>query len=435
MRNIEDLGINLNYVKGLPSEHLKYYGTPMPSSCALTWCMHATGFNRIFTREDMKEFFFRLAISLESMSLVETWLEKGRLMTYHVDGSEYILTLQDVIAHFGIEVANSLHNSSSRKSFLNSIKDKIGSAMLIGSLNGFSVIPPVMNDNGEIKYTAHKHVSELTDTLISKAEFFAADLMKFVPEELFEARHPLMDQKEIEIEERGVTVRNLPEFDIESIPQDVIEICLGKMFNSEFSEKCLNDRELFDKSVKPLIYLAWLWANDLMESDGIFAYEKEGVKLDHQDYELEDGGSNLLTTTEDYNLRELSEYLKIGSFWMQKRTCLDMQRLSLLFICQFNVVRSRTAEILWDSYGWSTKSAGIDEDSRVRITPELINWADVIFVMEDYQAEYMRENFAAQIGNRNIVVLDVHENFSFMQKELKELLTEKVTRYLESLPA
>ncbi len=83
-----DIGINLAFTKGLPAEHFRYYGKAMPASYAMAWCMIATGFSRIFTKEDLREFLFRIPISLHSRGLVETWLEKERLMGYKVNGIE-----------------------------------------------------------------------------------------------------------------------------------------------------------------------------------------------------------------------------------------------------------------------------------------------------------------------------------------------------------
>lgn len=112
------------------------------------------------------------------------------------------------------------------------------------------------------------------------------------------------------------------------------------------------------------------------------------------------------------------------------KTSLENHGLKLLFVCQSNVVRSRTAETLWKSYGWKARSAGISEGSRVRISPELIDWSNVIFVMEEYMEEYLVKHFAAEVGTREIVILDVHENFYYMQDELQTLLKEKVEGYL-----
>jgi predicted protein tyrosine phosphatase len=55
----------------------------------------------------------------------------------------------------------------------------------------------------------------------------------------------------------------------------------------------------------------------------------------------------------------------------------------ILFICGRNKRRSPTAEqVFTSSPGLDVASAGLDEDSDTVVSPELLTWAEVIFVME-----------------------------------------------------
>ena len=86
-----DLILNFRFTKGLPLYHFQDKNEPLPSSFAMAWCMLATSVSRIFTKEDMREFLFRLAITLHSLDLVENWLMKDGLMSYSVKGKQYVL--------------------------------------------------------------------------------------------------------------------------------------------------------------------------------------------------------------------------------------------------------------------------------------------------------------------------------------------------------
>jgi len=56
---------------------------------------------------------------------------------------------------------------------------------------------------------------------------------------------------------------------------------------------------------------------------------------------------------------------------------------NVLFVCSRNRLRSPTAEqVFADWPGIETASAGVDHDADNPLTPELLQWADVIFVME-----------------------------------------------------
>ena len=62
-------------------------------------------------------------------------------------------------------------------------------------------------------------------------------------------------------------------------------------------------------------------------------------------------------------------------------------RMNLLFVCARNRLRSPTAErIFADWPGVDTASAGTAADAEAPVTPELLDWADVIMVMEPVPA-------------------------------------------------
>lgn len=57
--------------------------------------------------------------------------------------------------------------------------------------------------------------------------------------------------------------------------------------------------------------------------------------------------------------------------------------MKLLFLCSQNKRRSLTAERIFSSYsGIEVKSAGTESNARMKVSPGLIGWADLIFGME-----------------------------------------------------
>lgn len=56
---------------------------------------------------------------------------------------------------------------------------------------------------------------------------------------------------------------------------------------------------------------------------------------------------------------------------------------NVLFLCSQNRLRSPTAEAVFSNIdGFEVRSAGLNNDAVVRVSPELVEWADYIFVME-----------------------------------------------------
>lgn len=100
----------------------------------------------------------------------------------------------------------------------------------------------------------------------------------------------------------------------------------------------------------------------------------------------------------------------------------------LLFICSANLQRSPTAEVIFkDKY--ITKSAGIDINSPVRLSRELLVWADIVFVMEDWHLDEIKKRYPDI--HKRIICLNIPDRYFKMDKELIRLLREKVKEYLD----
>ena len=103
----------------------------------------------------------------------------------------------------------------------------------------------------------------------------------------------------------------------------------------------------------------------------------------------------------------------------------------LLFVCSQNKFRSPTAEVIFANYpGIETLSAGTNNDAIAPISGDLIAWTDIVLVMEKHHKNKVSKKFGNQLGNRRLVVLNVPDNFEYMQEELVQLLKAKLPRYI-----
>lgn len=101
----------------------------------------------------------------------------------------------------------------------------------------------------------------------------------------------------------------------------------------------------------------------------------------------------------------------------------SLQAIKVLFICNQNKNRSKTAEELFNGK-FITKSAGLYNEQPV--TENQIVWADVVVVMEDEQRAELAKRFPIQYLQKRIVSLDIPDMFNYQQQELVELLKLKV---------
>jgi predicted protein tyrosine phosphatase len=103
----------------------------------------------------------------------------------------------------------------------------------------------------------------------------------------------------------------------------------------------------------------------------------------------------------------------------------------VLFICEGNVHRSRTAEALYASApGIQARSAGLSHLAKVQVTEELLAWADTIFVMQRRLVKMLRQRFDAVLLGKEVVCLRVPDDYQFLQPELLTILVERLTPYL-----
>jgi predicted protein tyrosine phosphatase len=103
----------------------------------------------------------------------------------------------------------------------------------------------------------------------------------------------------------------------------------------------------------------------------------------------------------------------------------------VLFVCSQNELRSPTAERVFSGRrDIEVASAGLNHDAPQPVTPELLAWADVIFVMEKAHLSRMRGRFRKHLNRQRLVCLDIPDLYDYMEPALVELLEAKVPKYL-----
>jgi predicted protein tyrosine phosphatase len=99
----------------------------------------------------------------------------------------------------------------------------------------------------------------------------------------------------------------------------------------------------------------------------------------------------------------------------------------ILFICGANRLRSPTAEQTFSKLlNIETDSAGLNAEADQRVSPEQIEWADIIFVMEKSQRVKLAKQFRKYLNGKRVISLDIPDKYTFMQPELVVLLEKKV---------
>jgi len=106
----------------------------------------------------------------------------------------------------------------------------------------------------------------------------------------------------------------------------------------------------------------------------------------------------------------------------------------VLFVCSQNKLRSPTAAQVFAGYpGIETDSAGTNRGATVELSPEHIQWADVIFVMEPAHRRKIQQKFKRHLNRQRLLCLNIPDDFSFMDPKLVALLEMKVSPVLQRL--
>ena len=105
--------------------------------------------------------------------------------------------------------------------------------------------------------------------------------------------------------------------------------------------------------------------------------------------------------------------------------------MKLLFLCSQNKRRSLTAEKIFDGYeGNECRSAGTEANSRIKVTEGMIGWADIIFCMEKKHLRRLKTKYAETVRNKQVKVLNIYDDYEYMDEELIALLESSVENIL-----
>ena len=103
--------------------------------------------------------------------------------------------------------------------------------------------------------------------------------------------------------------------------------------------------------------------------------------------------------------------------------------MNVLFVCNQNENRSKTAEFLFKDR-FNTKSAGLFNNL---LTEEQLKWANLVFVMEEFQRTEISKRFPKEYLKKRILCLDIPDYYYFNQPELVDILKVKIDQAIHEI--
>jgi predicted protein tyrosine phosphatase len=114
---------------------------------------------------------------------------------------------------------------------------------------------------------------------------------------------------------------------------------------------------------------------------------------------------------------------------------IDRSCRRVLFLCRYNRMRSPTAERIFSKRtDLDVRSAGTAPNALARVNAQMLEWADLIFIMDDQQRRALRRRFAGHPALGRLICLDIPDVYSFLQPELISLLQARTAPHLPPGP-
>lgn len=109
----------------------------------------------------------------------------------------------------------------------------------------------------------------------------------------------------------------------------------------------------------------------------------------------------------------------------------DDGRIKVLFVCSRNQWRSPTAEQIWRKHPKvAARSGGTSPSARHLVSEADVCWADVICVMEEKHKSRLMAEYAWLLDHKTVHVLDIPDEYKYMDAELIEMLEQSVSSIL-----
>jgi predicted protein tyrosine phosphatase len=107
----------------------------------------------------------------------------------------------------------------------------------------------------------------------------------------------------------------------------------------------------------------------------------------------------------------------------------------ILFVCGQNKLRSPTGEAVFAEHPEvEVDSAGLNHDAVVPLSPEQIQWADLILVMEKTHRTKLTKKFRKYLGGKRVVVLNIPDEYGYMEPTLVELIKRRCAQFIPLRP-
>lgn len=104
---------------------------------------------------------------------------------------------------------------------------------------------------------------------------------------------------------------------------------------------------------------------------------------------------------------------------------------NILFLCSKNRRRSPKAEDIFIGHpNIQVRSAGLSNDADEQCSTEDIEWAHMIFVMNEIHRRKLSKDFGRDVRNKDVINLAIPDNYDPNDPELAGILRRRIAAHL-----
>ena len=112
-----------------------------------------------------------------------------------------------------------------------------------------------------------------------------------------------------------------------------------------------------------------------------------------------------------------------------------MTPVRVLFVCSRNRLRSPTAEAVVAGWpGVEALSAGTAPDADLRVSADLVAWADLVVCFEARHRRRLADRFGPLLQDKRVVVLGLRDEYAYLDPVLAERLRARLPALLSVRP-
>lgn len=290
-----------------------------PQTRALFFCMAATGVERLFTHDDMREFVFRLGVMFRQMKVLDNFFKDDYLIDFPVGEDCCRITSADLMAHMGLYTTDYPDRAMPREQWFENMQrcweNAVWLSIMGGAINPLAHLVFEEVSEKEIRVKMKSLEVHPTRTDIDNAVILADSVMKEIPAEPFLQFYE-KEKESFQMIEDYLAFASSPlpiEYNWDAIPPASQQAILKHLVEPRFYREGMTMEEAIREYadwVPDLVYLAWLKANGF--AGNLFRDELDPrVRIDPSRYEElgTDVGINLGMTYQSASLHEIEKYL------------------------------------------------------------------------------------------------------------------------------